>query len=110
MQIDNILSKFSNSESLGSVKNDKLVYYNENVQLNDIIKTKDNLIRENGNLRMDLITSNKIIKESSIATNIENTKSVKGKMRFILPVLFVFVFIFLLFIKRFYRNQKALHA
>lgn len=110
LQIDNILSKFSNSESLGSVKNDKLVYYNENVQLNDIIKTKDNLIRENGNLKMDLITSNKIIKESSIATNIENTKSVKGKMRFILPVLFVFLFIFLLFIKRFYRNQKALHA
>lgn len=110
LQIDNILSKFSNSESLGAVKNDKLVYYNENVQINDIIKTKDNLIRENGNLKMDLITSNKIIKESAIATNIENTQSVKGKMKFILPVLFLFLFIFLVFTKRFYRNQKALHA
>ncbi|MGN7812240.1 hypothetical protein [Flavobacterium sp. 22076] len=108
LQIDNILNKFSNSESLGSVKNDKLVYYNENIQLNDILKTKEGLVRENGVLKVELITSNKIIKESSIVTNIENFETLKGKMRFILPFLFVFAFISIVFFKRFYNKQKAL--
>lgn len=110
LQIDNILNKFSNSESLGAVKNDKLVYYNENVQLNDILKTKEALIIENGELKVQLITSDKVIKESSIVTNIENLQSIEGKMKFILPILFVFTFISLVFIKRFYKKQKALLA
>lgn len=110
LQIDNILNKFSNSESLGAVKNDKLVYYNENVQLNDILKTKEGLIRENGSLKVELITSSKIIKESSIVTNIENSQSIKGKMRLVLPILFLFAFISLVFLKRFYNKQKALQV
>lgn len=110
LQIDNILNKFSNSESLGAVKNDKLVYYNENVQLNDILKTKEGLIRENGSLKVELITSSKIIKESSVVTNIENSQSIKGKMRLVLPILFVFAFISVVFLKRFYNKQKALQV
>lgn len=110
LQIDNILNKFSNSESLGAVKNDKLVYYNENVQLNDILKTKEGLIRENGSLKVELITSSKIIKESSVVTNIENSQSIKGKMRLVLPILFLFAFIGLVFLKRFYNKQKALQV
>lgn len=110
LQIDNILNKFSNSESLGAVKNDKLVYYNENVQLNDILKTKEGLIRENGSLKVELITSSKIIKESSIVTNIENSQSIKGKMRLVLPILFLFAFISVVFLKRFYNKQKALQV
>lgn len=110
LQIDNILNKFSSSESLGAVKNDKLVYYNENVQLNDILKTKEGLVRENGNLKVDLITSSKIIKESSVVTNIENSQSIKGKMRLILPFLFVLAFISIVFIKSFYNKQKALQV
>lgn len=110
LQIDNVINKYSSSESLGTVKNDKLVYYNENVQLNDIIKTKESLIRENGSLKMELITSNKIIKESSIVTNLENTKTVKGKMKIILPILFLFAFIGFVIIRKFYNKQKALQA
>ncbi|KAF2511338.1 hypothetical protein [Flavobacterium foetidum] len=110
LQIDNILNKFSVSDSYGTVKNDKLVYYNENVQLNDILKTKENLIRENGSLKIEQITSDKIIKESSVVTNIENTKKLKGKMKYILPILLLFSFIFLVFLKRFYNKQKALQS
>jgi hypothetical protein len=110
MQIDGILNKFSNSESKGVIRNDKLIYYNENTQLNDIIKTKDGLIRENGKLRLELITSDKIVKESSIVTNMENTETVKGKLKIILPILFVFIFVLVVFIKRFYIKQKALLA
>lgn len=106
-QIDGVLNRISVSNQ-GSLSHDKLVYYNENTQLNDLVKTKDNLIRENANYKIDLVTSDKIVKESSITTNIENRDSVKGRLKIILPILFVFAFLFIVFIKRFYKNQKAL--
>lgn len=106
-QIDGVLNRISVSNQ-GILSRDKLVYYNENTQLNDLVKTKDDLIRENANYKIDLITSDKIVKESSITTNMENTDSVKGRLKIIFPILFVFAFIFIVFIKRFYKNQKAL--
>ncbi|MCC9062466.1 hypothetical protein [Flavobacterium piscisymbiosum] len=106
-QIDAVLNKVPVS---GSSSHDKLVYYNENTQLNDLVKTKDGLIRENANYKIDLITSDKIVKESSVTTNMENTESVKGKLKIILPILLVFVFIFIVFIKRFYKKQQALQV
>jgi hypothetical protein len=59
-QIDVILNSFANNLNQAS-KNDKLVYYNENTQLNDLINTKENLIREQGSYRLQLISSAKII-------------------------------------------------
>ena len=41
---------------------DKLVYFNENTQLNDVIQTKESLIREQANLRISLVNLDKIIK------------------------------------------------
>jgi hypothetical protein len=107
-QIDAILNKFSSSESAGYQKNDKLVYYNENTQLNDIIKTKDGLLRENADLKLELITSDKIIKESSIVINILKTESLKGKLKFILPVLFMLVCLLALRFMSFYNRHSAL--
>lgn len=106
-QIDAVLNRISVSGNSG---HDKLVYYNENTQLNDLVKTKDGLIRENANYKIDLITSNKIVKESSVTTNMENTKSAKGKLKIILPIFFLVAFIFLVFIKRFYKKQQALQV
>lgn len=107
-QIDGILNKFSSSEYAGNQKNDKLVYYNENTQLNDLIKTKDGLLRENADLKLELATSDKIVKESSIVTNIENDNSVKGKTKFLLPFLFICFFIFVVLVKSFYKKQQSL--
>jgi hypothetical protein len=41
LQIDGIVNAFSNRNAKNS---DKLIYYNENTQLNNIIKTKDSLV------------------------------------------------------------------
>jgi hypothetical protein len=109
LQIDGILSKFSNNESPSSLRNDKLVYYSENVQLNDIIKTKDGLIKENGELKLQISKSDKIIKESSVTTNIEETKSIKGKMKFVLPILFLFLYIFAIRFLSFYKRYSILN-
>lgn len=104
-QIDGLLDNFSKSTN-SSAKNDKLVYYNENTQLNDIIKTKETLINEQAIHQIELIAYDKIIKESSIITNIKNEKTTERYLKFILPVLFVLLFIFYKSFIKFYRRQK----
>lgn len=106
-QIDAVLNKFSNTQT-GYQKSDKLVYYNENTQLNDIIKTKDGLLRENANLKLELITSDKIVKENSVVINVLKKEAIEGKLKFILPILFVALFVFFVLAKSFYKKQKAL--
>ncbi len=108
-QINAVLSGFSSNEK-GTPKSDKLVYYNENTQLNDIIKTKDILINEQGMHRIELVSSDKIIKESSTTINIQNSKLVNGKLKLMLPLLFILVFILIRLFIAFYRkqSQKAL--
>jgi hypothetical protein len=106
-QINEVLNGFS-SKANGAQNNDKLVYYNDNTQLNDVIKTKDALIDEQGVHRMRLIGLDKIIKENSTILNIENKSGVNGKLKFILPLILIFGFILIGFFRRFYKNQKTL--
>ncbi len=84
-----------------------MVYYNENTQLNDIIKTKDALIKEQGDYRIEKINIDKIIKDVSVVTNIENSNGTHNKMKLILPFLFIFIFIALGIFKAFYKRQLA---
>lgn len=104
-QIDGILNEFSVNNSNAGSKSDKLVYYNENTQLNDVIKTKEELIRDNGNIQLDLLNTDKIIKNRSSVLNIKNTESVNGKMKFILPFIFIGFFIIFGLVRSFYRYQ-----
>ena len=105
-QIDGILNEFSNSASGNHQKSDKLVYYNENTQLNDVIKTKESLIKEIGNLKVALLSSDKIIKDNSTTINKENTSSINGKLKLILPLVFILIFILIRFFIAFYKKQS----
>ena len=105
-QINGFLNSFSNTVN-GSQKSDKLVYYNENTQLNDIIKTKDALIAEQGNHRIEKVNYDKIIKESSVTTNIKNNNATNGKMKVVLPLFFIFLFVLVGFFNSFYKKQMA---
>lgn len=87
------MNNFSNAQSTGYQKSDKLVYYNENTQLNDIIKTKDGLLRENANLKLELIIADKIVKENSVVINILKKEAIEGKLKFILPILFILIYL-----------------
>lgn len=104
-QIDGFLNSFSSQVNSGA-KNDKLVYYNENTQLNDVIKTKNDLIVEIGKLKRDLITNDEIIKKISDTSNIKNTHSVNGKLKLILPILFVFLYVLIYGFIKFYKSQS----
>ncbi|WP_264531794.1 hypothetical protein [Flavobacterium sp. N502540] len=103
-QIDNVLKGFSSTVK-NTGRNDKLVYYNENTQLNDIIKTKQYLVTEQGKNRLKLVSFDKTIKDINATLNIKNTKSIFGKLKFILPVLFILIFVFIYLFKAFYKKQ-----
>lgn len=105
-QINGVLNSFSNTVN-GSQKSDKLVYYNENTQLNEVIKTKDELIKEQGSLRLQLIDTDKIIKETSSTINIKNTEFINGKRKFFVPIFFVVLFLVFSSLKAFYKKQLA---
>lgn len=103
-QIDVFLEGFSDNISSNN-KSDKLIYYNDNNNLNGIINSKENLITEKGNIKMKLINNDKIIKPISIIVNKLNTEGLNGKRKFVLPILFILIFIaFKVFIS-FYKNQ-----
>jgi hypothetical protein len=50
----------------------KLIYYNENNQLNSIIKTKDSLSSAMALLKIELLNSNKIINDNAIVLNVKS--------------------------------------
>ncbi|WP_445453402.1 hypothetical protein [Flavobacterium sp. 25HG05S-40] len=105
-QINGFLNAFKTTVN-GSQKSDKLVYYNENSQLNEVIKTKDLLVYEQGVHRVELVNLDKIVKDSSTTLNVKSNKAVNGKMKLVLPLLFLFLFVVLGYMKSFYKNQMS---
>ncbi|TDW50214.1 hypothetical protein EV144_102649 [Flavobacterium sp. 270] len=103
-QIDNVLNGFSSTVK-NNTKSDKLVYYNENTQLNEIIKTKQKLVKEQGENRLKLISADKTIKEIDASLNINDTKIVSGIFKFLLPIFFLSIFVFINLFQKFYRRQ-----
>jgi hypothetical protein len=103
-QIDGILNGFRKNIEKDS-RSASLVYYNENTQLNDIIKTKNDLITEKAVLRLSLINYEKIIKDISVVTNLENRESINGKMKFIAPFILILIFVVIHALTTFIRKQ-----
>jgi hypothetical protein len=67
-QINTLLNNFSNNPKGSS---SSLVYYNENTQVNDLIKNKEAIIKQQGSDRLDKINFDSVIKEVSLVTNIK---------------------------------------
>lgn len=105
-QIDGVLNSFSNAVN-GSQRNEKLIYYNENTQLNDVIKSKNELVYEQGIHRLELVNLDKIVKENSYTLNLKKEKSVFGRLTFLIPFLFIFIYAFVRYFKSFYKKQLA---
>lgn len=105
-QINNVLNSFA-KEANGSGNKDKLVYYNENTQLNDVIKTKNDLLNEQAYRRIERVNYDKIIKECAANLNMQNMKGLNGKLKLILPFLFVGLFMAVVVFRNFYKKQMA---
>lgn len=106
-QIDGILNEFSKSRANSGTQSDKFFYNNENMPLDEVIKTKDALIQEKGNLNLNLITLDKVVKENSSVLNIKNRKAVNGKMKFVIPIVFIGLFVLFGLIRAYYRHQMS---
>lgn len=82
----------------------KLMYYNnENSQVDDILRTKDNLVSQLGYYKIELVNKEQIVKELSVIANLQHESSVP----IMLPTLFVGLYIFIVFFIKFYKNQAA---
>lgn len=83
-----------------------MVYYNENLNLGTVIKTKDSLVNQIDKLKIEQYNTDKTIKERGVVLNIKNNKSIKGKLIFILPLVFVGLFVLYHFFTSFYKKQS----
>ena len=99
-QINNILNELPKQSGKSTS-----VYISENNQLNEIIQSKKDLINKQTYNKIRMINYQNIIKEVTSTLNIKNTKGVNGKMKLILPVLFVFFFMVIVFARKFYKKQ-----
>ena len=102
-QINELLASFSVPAS--AEKGNQVFYYKENSQLNDVLKTKTELIQTIAYRKIELINSTKVVKESSTVLNIKNTKSLNGKLKFTIPLLFVALFLLFGALRSFYKSQ-----
>lgn len=100
-QINNFLDGISTGQSSGAS-----VYINENTQLNDVIQTKSRLVNEQGELLIEKVNISDTIKESDSILNIENRESLTGKMKLILPMLFIGLFLLVTLLRNFYKSQQ----
>jgi hypothetical protein len=86
-------------------KNSNLVYNNENNQFNSLFDLKNSLINEIASQRIALVNSNVVIKDISTVVNIKNTKKINDKLKFILPIVLIFLYISYSLFLSFYRKQ-----
>jgi hypothetical protein len=84
-----------------------LVYSNEDNHFNLLFETKNNLANEIAVKRIEAINYKKVINDISTVTNIKNTKSINGKMKLILPILLILIFISIRLFLSFYKTQSA---
>ncbi|CAN1493457.1 hypothetical protein MCETHM1_00266 [Flavobacteriaceae bacterium] len=105
LQIDRILNRFSSVNEI-QITNKNLVYYNENLNLDAVIKMKDSLSGELNKLKLKKYNTNNTIKEMGMVLNVKSSKILKGKSIFILPIVFVGLFVLFSFFISFYKKQS----
>lgn len=88
-------------------KSSNLVYNNENNQFNSFFDLKNSLINELASQRIQLISNNVIVTDISTVINIKNTKGLNGKMKLVLPFLFISMFLVISILMIFYKKQLA---
>jgi hypothetical protein len=94
IQVDKLIAQIS--ENLAKDKSaSNLVYNNENNEINSLFILKNSLINEIAEQRITLENIKLYIKDISTTTNIINSKGMNSKMKFLLP--FIFVIIYLIF-------------
>ncbi|UYW00952.1 hypothetical protein K5I29_10660 [Flavobacterium agricola] len=102
-QVDRIIKQFASHSS--NINKDNLVYYNDNNQVNEIIKQKSAIVNKLAELQIQKFNSDVIVKEVSTVPNALVINTNFQNLKFILPIAFVSIFIIIKLFLIFYRNQ-----
>ncbi|WP_396144350.1 hypothetical protein [Flavobacterium sp.] len=104
VQIDSLISVISKNISKNN-KGNNLIYNNENSEINGMFELKNKLISEIASQKIQLVKIDTFIKDVSITPNVINNKGTNGKMKLILPILFISLFVLIYLFLAFYKNQ-----
>lgn len=99
-QIDDILSSVSQRTNSGS-----LVAYNDNTDLSDLVKSKNKLVAELAQNKIDRINYDEIVKDGSSMLNIQDLSLTSGRMKYIYPIVFILLFVLGVRFVSFYKKQ-----
>jgi hypothetical protein len=106
VQTDSLIKVLTNNLSRNT-KGSNLVYNNENNQFGELFSLKNSLVNEIANQKVALVKSELIVKDIATTINIIDKKGVNGKMKFILPFVFLGLFLLWQFLSGFYKIQAA---
>jgi hypothetical protein len=104
LQIDKLITQIS--ENLAKEKSaSNLVYNNENNEINSLFTLKNSLINEIAAQRINIENIKLYIKDISTTTNIINSKGMNNKIKFVLPFIFVIIYLILYGFMSLYKKQ-----
>ena len=104
-QINKLIQSYTSSIAKGSAS---VMFKNDNSELNSLITQKNELIAKIDFDKINLISMNKIIRDNTIVFNQVNNKGIANKLKFIFPILFIFLFLCISYIKSLNKkSQKA---
>lgn len=98
-QIDAILN------DVGSGKNSNAVYYKDNTELDQVIKYKSKLTKEQGQNRIDLANYDHTVEEAGLIDNIKAKSILGDRMKIFVPFMFILIFVGLVRFKNYYKRQ-----
>lgn len=99
-QIDQIILNLTENKATTGVT------ISENSGLSELITKKDQLVGENHALAIHKLEYDKVIKDQTVSLNQMNTKGTNNKMKLILPILFVSLFLLGYWFSQVYKQQK----
>ncbi|PZR23971.1 MAG: hypothetical protein DI539_01905 [Flavobacterium psychrophilum] len=98
-QIDALLNDASTN------KNSNAVYYKDNTELNEVIRYKNKLTKEQGQNRIDLANYSNIVEEAGLIDNVKAKLIFGGRMKIFIPFIFILVFVGVVRFKNYYNRQ-----
>lgn len=100
-QIDEIIQVLSKNNSSSSIT------ISEKSSVAELIDKKDKLIQESQYLKLNNNIYDKVIKDESVSMNNLNKTSIFLKMKVILPLLLIFIYLLFYSFSKLYKKQKA---
>ncbi|RWX00063.1 hypothetical protein [Flavobacterium cerinum] len=84
----------------------ELLNFNDKTELNEVLKLKDKLVRQQAALRIEKVNYTKIIKDTSMMLNMKDYNITTGTKKFIYPILLLLLFVALVKFKNYYKSQS----